>query len=271
MAMNLSAFTVLKNGVSLGYPFIESILSLLPACDEFVISEGYSDDDTYHWLERLRRRHPDKIRLVRERWPEGLPGGQAIARMQTRTLRKCRGRWVYLLQSDEIMPEKNVPYLRDLCRPRRPLERLVGRRRFNSYTVDFMHLHDQFQRLDTDPGYRWAIRMVRNRRFITSDGDGWQFYGPGCSLVGVARLPLPVYHVGYCFPVNVWRKRVNQALLYPEDSGCLERAEEARQRLAEYERGALPSITSANPLGIPPILAPLIGQWEYQVREELFA
>ncbi|MDF2441628.1 MAG: hypothetical protein JWN98_2612, partial [Abditibacteriota bacterium] len=76
--MNLSAFMVLRNGVALGYPFIEAILSLLPACDEFVISEGYSDDETWLWLERLQARFPEQIRLLRRHWPQNRNSGGAI-------------------------------------------------------------------------------------------------------------------------------------------------------------------------------------------------
>ena len=268
--VDISGFTVLRNGVSLGYPFIESILSLLPLCNEFVISEGYSEDETYTYLQRLQQRYPEKIRLIREHWPQGMTGGEAIGEMQTRTLKKCRGRWVYLLQSDEIMPEENLPYLRELCRPRRLIERAVGRRRFNSYNVDFIHVVDYFQHVNPHPGYRWAIRLVRNRRRIYSGGDGWQLQGRGCSLIGVARLPAPIIHVGYNFPVNSWRKRINHARLYPDHPEYQKRGKEAQQFLDEYANGQRPTLPLGNPLELPPMLAPLIGQLEYQVREELF-
>lgn len=274
--MRLSGFTVLKNGVSLGYPFVESILSLLPACDEFVISEGFSDDDTHHWLTRLQQKFPAKIRLFRDRWPDGLTGGQAIGKMQTRALRRCRGRWAYLLQADELMPEENLPALRQICAPRMAVERLIGRRRFSSYNVDFLHVYDNFQHAEFDPGYRWAIRLVRRRSFpwsqlISSRGDGWQMQGPGCSLVGTARLPRPVVHVGYNFPVNVWQKQINHARLYPEHAGYQEKAHLALQQLRAYQHGNPPPLPTTNPLQLPRIIAPLIGQAEYHVREELLA
>lgn len=261
----------LKNGVSLGYPFIESILSLLPACNEFVVSEGYSEDDTYSWLERLRQRHPAKIRLYRERWSEGMTGGAAIGKAQTAALKKCRGRWAYLLQADEIMPPENIAYLRGLCRPRGLVERIVGRRRFGSYSVDFAHVIDNFQHLDPNPGYRWAIRLVRNRPFVYSGGDGWQLQGPGCSLIGVAALPRPVVHIGYNFPVNTWRKHINHAPLYPHQEDYQQRARSAQEYLAQYAPGIYPPLPSASPLFLPPLIAPLVGQAEYHVREELFS
>ena len=44
--MKVSGFTFIKNGQVLGYPFMESIQSILPIVDEFVINIGESEDDT---------------------------------------------------------------------------------------------------------------------------------------------------------------------------------------------------------------------------------
>ena len=44
--MKISGFTFLRNGQKMGYPFVESINSILPIVDEFVIALGPSDDDT---------------------------------------------------------------------------------------------------------------------------------------------------------------------------------------------------------------------------------
>lgn len=270
----LSGCVVIKNGVVLGYPFIESILSLLPVCDEYVVVEGFSEDDTYAHLQRLAQRHP-KIRLFREAWPQVSRGGSAIGEMQTRAFRRCRGRWCYLLQADEVMPCENLQELRRLCAPRKAWERIVGRRRFNSYAVDFLHVNSNFQRLDLAPDYRWAVRLVRNRRlarrFIVSESDGWAFAGRGCMFVGTARLPRAVWHVGYNFPLNTYRKQINQGRLYPDVPAIQASARRAQQALDEYQAESAPALEISNPLQLPPLLQPLIGQSEYRVREELFA
>ena len=44
--MKISGFTFIRNGTILGYPFIESINSILPICDEFIIAVGPSEDST---------------------------------------------------------------------------------------------------------------------------------------------------------------------------------------------------------------------------------
>ena len=42
--MKVSGFTFIKNAEMLGYPFIESIQSVLPIVDEFIIAVGKIDE-----------------------------------------------------------------------------------------------------------------------------------------------------------------------------------------------------------------------------------
>ena len=58
--MKISGFTFIRNGTLLGYPFIESICSALPLCDEFVVAVGDSEDDT---LARIEAINSNKIRI----------------------------------------------------------------------------------------------------------------------------------------------------------------------------------------------------------------
>jgi len=43
--LKISGFSFVRNGVSLYYPVAESIRSILPICDEFVIAVGKGDED----------------------------------------------------------------------------------------------------------------------------------------------------------------------------------------------------------------------------------
>ena len=44
--MKISGFSFVKNGISLYYPVVESIKSILPIVDEFIIAVGEGSDDT---------------------------------------------------------------------------------------------------------------------------------------------------------------------------------------------------------------------------------
>ncbi|HXU75591.1 MAG TPA: hypothetical protein VN794_03440, partial [Methylomirabilota bacterium] len=65
--MKVSGFTFLRNGVKLGYPFAESIRSVLPIVDEFVIALGPSADGT---RERIEQIADPKIRIIDTQWNE---------------------------------------------------------------------------------------------------------------------------------------------------------------------------------------------------------
>ena len=60
--MKVSAFTFIKNGQILGYPFLQSIQSVLPIVEEFVVNVGESEDDT---LALIKSIPSSKIRIIR--------------------------------------------------------------------------------------------------------------------------------------------------------------------------------------------------------------
>ena len=63
--MKISAFTFIKNGQMLGYPFMQSIQSILPIVDEFVINVGESEDDTLQMIQSINDK---KIRIIKSKW-----------------------------------------------------------------------------------------------------------------------------------------------------------------------------------------------------------
>ena len=44
--MQVSGFSFIRNGTLLGYPYLESLRSLLPLCDEVIVAVGQGQDDT---------------------------------------------------------------------------------------------------------------------------------------------------------------------------------------------------------------------------------
>lgn len=106
----------IKDILTKGYPFVESILSALPLCDEFVISDGYSEDGTYEILEKLAEIHP-KIKLIRVKWNldnKNRQNGKFLAETGNATMRFCKGRYIFYHQASEIIHEKSVNKIRQL-------------------------------------------------------------------------------------------------------------------------------------------------------------
>ena len=164
--MSISGVTIIKNGIRLGYPFIESIMSIFDICDEFVISEGYSDDGTDEIIESAFGNLP-KAKIFHDVWPER-EGGRAIAEITDIAVSRASCDWIYYIQADEIVHEDNLELLK----------KIAGNKNvFHSAAFSFLHFDGAWNHIVENPSYNWAIRMFRNGLNIKSHRDGWSFDG----------------------------------------------------------------------------------------------
>ncbi|MFZ1280824.1 MAG: hypothetical protein WAR59_08300, partial [Ignavibacteriaceae bacterium] len=89
--MKLSGFTFIKNAVKYDFPFIESVNSILPICDEFIIVHGDSEDDTTKIIESI---NSPKIKVYNTVWnPELRKGGLILSEQTNIALSKTTGDW----------------------------------------------------------------------------------------------------------------------------------------------------------------------------------
>ena len=67
--MKISGFSFVRNGISLYYPIVESIKSILPIVDEFIVAVGKSSDgdDT---RERIAAIKNPKVKIIDTIWEE---------------------------------------------------------------------------------------------------------------------------------------------------------------------------------------------------------
>jgi glycosyltransferase involved in cell wall biosynthesis len=107
--MKLSGFTFVRNAVLLDYPVVESISSILPIVDEFIVNVGPSDDET---LELLRAVGNPKIKIIQSQWnPHLVSGGYICAQQTNIALFNCMGKWAFYLQPDEVVHEDDHPLI----------------------------------------------------------------------------------------------------------------------------------------------------------------
>ncbi|MCK4882029.1 MAG: glycosyltransferase family 2 protein, partial [Candidatus Omnitrophica bacterium] len=76
--MKVSGFTIARNVIKFNYPILESIQSILPICDEFIVNVGDSDDGT---LDLIQSIGSDKIRIIQNIWDPA--GGAEVLSAQT--------------------------------------------------------------------------------------------------------------------------------------------------------------------------------------------
>lgn len=235
--------------------------------DEYIF--GYCPDpcdtQTKPVLDRIQQHYADKVRLVEFSWPD-VPNrggyregaGQSISLAQTTTLRHCTGEYAWLIQADEVYWDVMPSIIREV----------IDRRVFpeaSSFHVRFDHVIENFARINPDPLYTWAPRIVRNTPDISSIYDGTEFSNadPAQCLL----LPRNVCHVGSVGYRSAREKCVSHADLYPDSLNVQESAKQARR---ELDRGDFGTWRRTAPLiPIPPILDGLCGIASYDPAQRL--
>lgn len=162
--MKVSGFTFLRNADMLGYPFLESIRSALPLCDEFIVNVGPSDDDT---LELLRGIDSPKIRIVESQWNERMQTkGYVYGQQKNIAHFNCTGDWAFYLEADEVLHEDDLP------RIRAAMERHLDNDRVEALVFDYLHFYGNHRTYAWSPGwYRRAPRIIKNSiRSYSPDG-----------------------------------------------------------------------------------------------------
>lgn len=155
----ISGFTNIKDAVKGKFPFVETILSALPVCDEFVVSDGYSTDGTWEILKKLANKH-SKIKLVRIEWkPKANKKGKIFAQTANETREYCKGDYLFYLQAGEIIHEDSVNRLRSLPEEH-PKITLFHIPYYLIFGTNIIGLED------------FRIRFVKNIKNIRVSGDG---------------------------------------------------------------------------------------------------
>ena len=157
--MKISGFTFLRNGQKLGYPFVESIRSVLPLVDEFVVALGPCDDATEAMLRAIG---DSKIRIIPTQWNENLQPSYSIkgfvyGQQKSIALFNCTGDWAFYLEADEVVHENDLPKIRAA------MERHLDDPRVEALAFDYLHFYGNANTYVWSPGwYRSEVRIIRN-------------------------------------------------------------------------------------------------------------
>jgi hypothetical protein len=193
--MKVSGFTFVRNGVKYDYPFLESINSLLPLCDEVVVAVGQSEDGT---LEKIKSLHSLKIRILETVWDESIRKGGTILSQQTNlALGQMAGDWAIYLQADEVFHEQDYPVIRET------MLRYKDTREVEGLLFNYKHFYGCYNYIgDSRRWYRREIRIVRPNIGVRSWGDaqGFRIYG---KKLHVKLINAAIYHYGWVKPPEI--------------------------------------------------------------------
>lgn len=220
--MKVSGFTFVRNAVSLKYPVVESIRSVLPLVDEMIVNVGVGNDGT---LELIRAIDDPRLVIFESVWDDSLvKGGVVLAQQTDLALARCTGDVGVYIQADEALHEDDHPAIRAA------LERLAAHPRAEGLLFEYVHFYGSFHTVGVSRRwYRHEIRAVKLGTGVRSwrDAQGFRI-GPGESARKLAVLPVDarVYHYGWVrTPEDQARRRVAFRRLYAGDEGARKEAE----------------------------------------------
>ncbi|HRK01568.1 MAG TPA: hypothetical protein PLH57_02805 [Oligoflexia bacterium] len=206
--MLISAFTIVRNGVRFDYPFLESIRSVLPICEELIINVGDSDDSTEQALHQmiagLSEIDQKKIQIFNTHWPLNDPekrkGGQILAEQTNYALSKCSGQWCLYLQADEVLQEDDLSIISQAA------EAHLNDDRVDAFVFEYVHFYADYTTIQTSrSSYRREIRMVRRSSGAVSVGDAQSFRLPDGTKPRAVLLKAKIYHYGWVKNQDVMR------------------------------------------------------------------
>jgi glycosyltransferase involved in cell wall biosynthesis len=192
--MKVSGFTFLRNGAMLGFPFVQSIRSALPLCDEFIVVLGPCEDNTREMLEAIGS---PKIRIVEAQWNEKMKSKGFVYGQQTNIgLYNCTGDWAFYLQGDEAVHEKDIATIR------KAMETHLEDPVVEGLVFDYIHFYGNRSTYAWSPAwYRREVRVIKNTVKALAPSDG-QFFvvldtNRRARYPKVALANAAIYHYGW--------------------------------------------------------------------------
>ena len=241
--MKISGFSMGKNALKLYYPMRQSVESILPLVDEFVVALGDSDEDDTTRAE-IEAIGSEKIRIIDTVWDiEKYPRGMEHAHQTDIARKYCTGDWLFYLQSDEVVHEKDLDNISTRCRELlhdKEVEGLLFR--YRHFWGDYGHEQD------SHCWYRKEIRIIRNLPEIHSWESAQSFRTiPGFDEVNyrqqegthklkVAEVDAEIFHYGWVRPPRVMQSKIKVFSMNHQGRAKIEKqiAEHKYDRIFDY-------------------------------------
>lgn len=182
----------MRNGVRFDYPIVESILSILPICDTFLVAVGNSDDDT---LQLIGNIESPKIRIIETVWDDSLrEGGRVLAVETDKVFQAISGEydWAFYLQADEVVHERALPVIK------KAMEENLDNPNVEGLLFNYLHFYGSYDYVGQ--AYSWCrreVRVLRNRKDIFSYRDAQGFRKKPNEKLKVKLINADIYHYSW--------------------------------------------------------------------------
>lgn len=212
--MKISGFTMVKNATKLYFPIKQSIASILPLVDEFVVALGDCDADD-NTLQEIESIQSDKIKIIHTKWDlKKYDRGTENAHQTDIAKNACSGDWLFYLQADEVIHEKYLPVIKKAC------ENYLTDKEVEGFLFNYKHFWGDFNHYHyAHNWYPKEIRIIRNdaeihswesaqsfRRIPNFDGIDYRQQENTYKLK-VVNIPAYVFHYGWVRPPEYMTKK----------------------------------------------------------------
>jgi glycosyltransferase involved in cell wall biosynthesis len=207
--LKVSGFTFVRNALKYDYPVTESIKSVLPICDEMIVSVGNSADGTRALIDSIGS---PKVRIFDSVWDDSLKeGGKVLAYETDKAFGQVDSSadWCFYIQADEVLHEKEYDAIRKAMEKYKDDERVEG------LLFKYIHFYGTFDYVgDSRQWYSREIRVIRNDKTIHSYRDAQGFRKEGRKL-DVKPVDAFIYHYGWVkHPETQLKKHLQFEKLY---------------------------------------------------------
>jgi glycosyltransferase involved in cell wall biosynthesis len=230
--MKLSGFAMVRNASKYYFPIKESIESVLPIVDEFIVALGNSDADD-NTEELIRSIQSPKIKIFPRVWDEKLFYDGEIFRQETNfALQQCSGDWCIYLQADEVVHEDDHAEIVHQC------QKYLDDKKVQGMLFKYLHFWGDYDHhIYAHSWYEAEIRIVRNHIGITSYKDAQSFRIDNQKKLNVIQTKARIFHYGWVRPPYVMQsKRKEQNSMH---FGKKKAVEDYAAKAAQFEYGPL--------------------------------
>lgn len=171
--MKISAFTLIGNAIKYDYPVLESIHSLLPFVDEYIVNINSDSEDDTKRLILDEFAGDEKVVPFLSKWEKKDKGTSFFYRQTNHALEMCSHPWAFYLQADECIHESQGDMIHSLVGQAEESGKLA-------ITMNYFHFekHPSMIRKDYTDGcdaYDKEIRLIKNNGSLVSWGDAQSF------------------------------------------------------------------------------------------------
>jgi hypothetical protein len=207
--VKISGITFIKNGITLGYPILESIRSIDPLVDEVIINVGFddlsltSDDGTYQYLrDNLKG---EKYIFLKSFWdPKICESGRILAQQTDIALAKASGEYIQYIQGDEAIHEDDLYLIRS------GIADMEKNPKIDGLIFKYLHFYGNTDTIKyTRNVYKREIRLIRNNKIKSwKDAQGFRYQND--QKIPCKEINARIFHYGWARPQALMDKKTKE-------------------------------------------------------------